>query len=248
MYDAIAHYYHLTHQELDEDIPFLLGQAAQTPSNVLELGCGTGRLLIPFAQAGHIITGIDNSSGMLDIAHNQIAVHAPAITQRITLFQGDMTRFTFQTPFGLILIPYNTIMHLTDDSLLSCFKCVQQALGENGRFVIDTINPHLLAEIDNQPEFLLEQSFYDPKSGAEIDVYGRYQHRSSQKLELTWRYQNQTSLPTDATSLYHYRYPHQIQLILQQAKLKQVSVYGDYDRTPFSEESERLIISAIKQT
>ena len=50
MYDVLARYYDLTHDRLTEDVGFILSLADRLPSPVVELGCGTGRLLLPLDQ------------------------------------------------------------------------------------------------------------------------------------------------------------------------------------------------------
>ena len=67
MYDTIAHYYDVIHADLTEDIKLLLRVADPVRGRVLELGCGTGRIMIPLARAGYDITGVDNSVEMLAI-------------------------------------------------------------------------------------------------------------------------------------------------------------------------------------
>ena len=52
MYDRLSRYYDLSHTALTDDIPFMLGLAAETGGPILELGCGSGRLLLPLAREG----------------------------------------------------------------------------------------------------------------------------------------------------------------------------------------------------
>jgi ubiquinone/menaquinone biosynthesis C-methylase UbiE len=114
MYDSIARFYDLTHASLTADLPFVLQLAAATNAPMLELGCGSGRLLLPLARAGHTVTGLDVSAGMLDRARARLAQEPTAVQQRVTLHLADMTNFTLPetSPFGLIVIPYNTLLHL----------------------------------------------------------------------------------------------------------------------------------------
>ena len=72
-YDRIARYYDLTHDRLTADVPFLLAQAAEAGGPVLEIGCGSGRLLVPLARAGQTITGVDRSAEMLARAEPRLA-------------------------------------------------------------------------------------------------------------------------------------------------------------------------------
>ena len=243
MYNQIAYYYHLTHQNLDEDLPFLQQQAQQTSGPILELGCGTGRILLPLARAGHTLTGLDNSAEMLAIAQQQIDEEEDHTASHISLHEGDMSHFHLSEKFALCLIPYNTIMHLDEQQLKDCLDSVKKSLIPNGRLIIDTINPHALAELDNQPEFELEQEQFDPPQNEIVRVYGRYQQTAPQQLQLTWRFTTPTQ-QLDATSLYHYRYPHQFQLALQHTGFQLTQLLGDYDETPFDEESPRCIILA----
>ncbi len=55
-------FYHAQHQNYLEDLPFWLGLAATQGSPILELGCGSGRVLLPLALAGHRVLGIDNDA------------------------------------------------------------------------------------------------------------------------------------------------------------------------------------------
>ena len=50
------------------DVTFWRGLAARAKGRVLELGCGTGRVLVPVARDGRRIVGIDRSTPMLDRA------------------------------------------------------------------------------------------------------------------------------------------------------------------------------------
>ena len=73
MYATLARYYDQIHTTLTADVPFILKQVKKQGGPVLELGCGTGRLLFPLAEAGFPVTGVDNSSEMLNIARQRLA-------------------------------------------------------------------------------------------------------------------------------------------------------------------------------
>jgi hypothetical protein len=47
---------------------------------------------------------------------------------------------------------------------------------------------------------------------------------------------------TVAQAEYHYRYPHQLELLLRDAGFSNMMFWGDYDESPFSEESARLLL------
>ena len=73
-----------------DDLPLLEAYAQRAGSPLLELGCGTGRLLIPLAEAGYRVTGVDLSPEMLRIA--QMKAEAAGVADRVTLIEGDYRR------------------------------------------------------------------------------------------------------------------------------------------------------------
>ena len=70
-----------------DDLPLLEAYAQRTGSPLLELGCGTGRLLIPLAEAGYRVTGVDLSPEMLRIARAK--AEAAGVAESVTLIEGD---------------------------------------------------------------------------------------------------------------------------------------------------------------
>src|SRR5215212_2491148 len=66
--------------------PFYVDEAVRSGGAVLELACGTGRLLVPMAQAGLQVTGVDIVRPMLDRARAKATEAGVAID----LVQGDM--------------------------------------------------------------------------------------------------------------------------------------------------------------
>src|SRR5271165_7218240 len=79
---------------------------------VLELGCGTGRMLVPLAQAGLHVTGLDISQRMLERAAEKRARLEAAQHDRVRLVQGDMTLFDLGEQFPLVIIPFRPFQHL----------------------------------------------------------------------------------------------------------------------------------------
>lgn len=61
LYEGSARYYDIWHEEYKDDIRFFLDLAERTGGPVLDCMSGTGRVLIPFAEAGYEVTGVDRS-------------------------------------------------------------------------------------------------------------------------------------------------------------------------------------------
>ena len=255
MYDQIARFYDLTHASLTADLPLILQLAAETDGPVLELGCGSGRLLLPLARAGHTVTGLDVSTAMLDRGRARLAQEPTAVQDRITLYQANMTDFVLPDApsFGLALVPYNTLFHLDPTQLLATLRRVKGVLGVNGRLFIDLANPVDMANTPEDALLSLENVLTDPETGELIvHLASNRLDTANQTLHITWIYDVSTPNGgpvhrTVANGSYHYRYPHQLELLLQEAGYKLLHLWGDYDQSPYEEASNRLLVLATKQ-
>lgn len=110
-YDAIAAWYDLEHADFADDLELYLGLAGATGDPIVELGCGSGRLLVPLAQAGYRVTGVDTSAAML--ARCRAAATAAGVAERMTLVQGDMAALALPAHnFRLAFVALGSFQHL----------------------------------------------------------------------------------------------------------------------------------------
>ncbi len=116
---------------------FYFDAAKSCGGPVLELACGTGRMLVPMAGSGLDVIGLDTSTVMLEGAVRR-ARHSGITVQ--TEF-GDMRDFSFDRRFSLIFVAINSLLHLNrNEDLLACFNSVRRALAPEGRFLFDIFN------------------------------------------------------------------------------------------------------------
>ena len=110
-----------------------------TAGRTLELGSGTGRLLIPLARTGAAITGVDFSSAMLERARVRTR-RLPRI-RRPGLVRGDIRALSFaDRAFSLVLAPYGVLQSLTTDADLdAALASVARVLKRRGTFGIDLV-------------------------------------------------------------------------------------------------------------
>src|SRR5207248_1465153 len=85
------------------DVSFYVEAAKAARGNVLELGCGTGRILLPIARAGCTIVGIDSSRLMLARCRAKLTAEPAAVQARVTLHQHDVRDFTLGATFALAI-------------------------------------------------------------------------------------------------------------------------------------------------
>lgn len=245
-YDDNAWYYDLSHADFTEDIDFYLKILGPEPLSILECGCGSGRILLPLAQAGHHCWGIDSSAAMLALARQKIASLDQAVVDRLHLSQADMRSFTLDRHFDRILIPHNTLMHLERSSLERTFRTIRHHLTPHGRLLIDLQNPYDLLTLVDQPTAQPEASWIDPRDGKEVIQSSKYWLCEDQVLCLTWQFVKEERIEGEIAAEYTIWLPHELQLTLQQAGLKLEKIRGGYDDQGFSEESDRLILEATR--
>src|SRR5689334_10575272 len=95
-----------------QDIDFFVDAATASRGPVLEVGCGSGRVLIPTARAGIDVVGLDLSPRMLDICRKRLSEEPEAVRSRVRLAQGDMRHFDLEQTFSLATIPFRPFQHL----------------------------------------------------------------------------------------------------------------------------------------
>jgi len=103
---------------------------------VLDLCCGTGQVASYFLDKGYPVTGIDLSSGMLEIAMENSSAYLSS--GQVNWLLADAANFTLAERFGLVISTFDALNHLDSMSALKkCFQCVFEVLEPEGWFIFD---------------------------------------------------------------------------------------------------------------
>ena len=142
-YMSIAELYdHVVPYRERGDVGFFVEAARESGGPVLEVGCGTGRVLIPTARAGIEITGLDLSPHMLAICREKLKTESQDVQSRIRLVEGDMRQFELGRTFRLVTLPFRPFQHLTTvEEQLACLGCLRRHLAEGGKLILDIFKP-----------------------------------------------------------------------------------------------------------
>ena len=252
MYDLIAPYYDLIHSGLKEDLGLLVTLSAEMGDPILELGCGTGRVLLTLSRVGHTVIGIDNSAAMLALAREKVTQERSSVRQRISLVEGDITSFELNQRFGLTILPHNTLFHLDRYGRRKCFRRVTQHLRSGGKFIIDIDNPYEIADPIEDGILLLERSMIDPSSDELVlQMTSSWVDTGAQERHMTWIFDSSSIAggPINRTivkSVFHYVTAHELEVELSSAGLKLQTLYGGYEQEPYSDQSPRLLAVSEK--
>jgi SAM-dependent methyltransferase len=104
-----------------DDRFFYLDVVRKYGQPVLDVGCGTGRILLDFIQQGIDIDGVDNSPDML----TRLQEKAETLNLQPTVYQQEMHKLSLPRKYQTILVPSSSFQLLLDASLpplaMNCF-------------------------------------------------------------------------------------------------------------------------------
>ncbi len=252
------------------DLAFYRALARETGGPVLELGCGTGRILLPLAEDGHRVTGLDLSRAMLERARAKLAQAPAEVRERVRLVEADMTRFELGETFRAIIIPFRPFQHLVEvEQQLACLAAAYRHLAPGGTLALDffhtdprrMIDPHLFALRDEMPGGAArgqsepaQERFPHAEvalpNGTRVLLSERTTafHRATQTNDVELIYtvthpDGQTERLVFAfTVRYFFRY--EVEHLLARAGFRLRAVYGDFERSPLADDSPEMIFLA----
>ena len=114
---------------------------------ILEPFCGTGRILIPLALAGHTLVGLDNAAGMLLRAREKIKNLDQDTQSKISLIEADVVEANWPKNFDLVILGGNCFYELsTPEEQEKCIMAAASALKPGGCIYVD--NNHMEGALD----------------------------------------------------------------------------------------------------
>jgi SAM-dependent methyltransferase len=224
-----------------ELVAFYRRQVSRYGEPVLELGCGSGRLLIPLAEDGTAITGVDLAPVMLDLARKKAASRS----LEISVTTADMRSFDLGKKFKLILLPANAMMHLvTRDEVDGCLGSVLRHLTDGGRFVLEVYNPSLPLLTAPPGTRSPVADYADPVSGARVVVTSEVSYDAATQVNhVTYHYLHGVAGP-ETTLHFDMRqfFPQELDALLEHAGFVLEEKFGDRDETKFTSASTRQLV------
>jgi SAM-dependent methyltransferase len=248
-----ARWYDIDQGVFEDDIPLYLGLAERTGSPILELGCGTGRLVLALAQAGHRVTGVEREPAMLARAREKVRAAGRAVARRVSLVPADFRLLELSERFRLAILAVNTWMDLPGPGEQAhVLEVAAQHLEPGGLLVLDLFHPHPDALAPAGGGLVLDDVLTDPETGAQAHKFlARQVDYARQVLTATFFYDELDAdgrvTRTAVTFALHYRYRAEAEQMLQAAGFAVEDVYGSYELDPYTDESERLLLIARKE-
>jgi ubiquinone/menaquinone biosynthesis C-methylase UbiE len=229
------------------DVPFWQRLVAPVEGEVLELGCGTGRVTLPLARAGAAIVGIDRSERML--ARARTRVRRGRLGDRVRLVRGDIRHLPFpDRAFSLVLAPYGILQSLLKEAdLARTLEAVSRVLARGG-----TLGLELAADLPSWQEYRRRVSLRGrlTRGGPQITLVESVRQDRAKRLtlfdqEFIQRAGSQTKRKTFTLAFRTLSVP-QMARRLEKAGLKVSALLGDYQGGPWDPRAEVWILLARK--
>lgn len=245
MYSVFSSFYDsftldIDYKKIADNYQAIFKKLKVTPSEVLDLGCGTGSLTIELSKRGYDLTGVDISVNMLDIARKK----AEKEGGDILFINQDITRLDLFGTVDAALSSLDVINHITDKrELLRCFEKVSLFLIPNGVFIFDINTPYKFIKeygfntyvFENEDKTCIWQNSFNKKTKI-CDFYLTFFEKQG---ELYKRYEDFTSERMYSVG--------EICDLLNRAGLKVKGIYDGKSLKKLKDTDSRAIIAAKKE-
>jgi SAM-dependent methyltransferase len=248
-YRVSAKYYDGAYSSMKDpvDASFYVELAKASAGPVLEIGCGTGRVLIPTARAGIEILGVDNSAPMLDILKEKLAREDSHVRHKASLHSGDMREFHLNRQFPLVTMPFRPMQHMyTVEDQVKALTSAAAHVAADGQLAFDVFYPKFDRLALHIGEEQLEAE-WSPAPGTMIRRYYRKDaiDQINQNFTLTFFFRTLrdgelVSEEAETLKMSFYTYPH-LQALFLLAGLEPVAEYGSFGKAPLHNNSEEMI-------
>ena len=229
-YDAIAELYDPWSRSVVEDVGFYVTEARTAGGPVVELGVGTGRIAIPIAQEGIRVVGVDSSREMLAACARR--AEAEGVAELLDLRLGDLRSPPVDEQVHLVICPFRSYLHLTDDGeRIDALTAARSLLVPNGRLIFDVFAP--------QPDDIAE-------------THGRWLEREPGIYEhADWDAEARTLTLSvrgpsgEATMALSWTSRDEWQQLLEDAGFSVEACYGWFDRTPYRGGEDMIFLARV---
>ncbi len=242
-----AEMYDILLGELPYGIDFYVPLARQARGPILDIACGTGRILLPCLQAGADGDGLDLFEPML----NALRKKAAALGLTPQLYHADMSDFRLPRRYALIMITFNAFIHnMTQEAQIRCLQRCREHLLPGGLLAFDTFFPALELVGAPQNTRVLEGEIRHPQTGQPLRMYDT---RTFDRVAQTQHSINEVErvgadgsveVISRSECISRYVYKNEMELLLRIAGFPRWEIYGGFDRRPLTKETDAQIVQA----
>ncbi|WP_343801673.1 class I SAM-dependent methyltransferase [Bacillus carboniphilus] len=215
-------------------------QKPHEETSLLDVGCGTGELVIRLKKHGFLVMGVDLSETMLAIARQKAEIEG----LKIPLFHQDMTSLQVEEPVDIITIFCDSLNYLlSKEDVINTFKACYESLNTGGMILIDVHSPYKMEQ------FLMNEPFY--QVGEDVTYIWNCQEGNdplSVTHDLTFFVLNEVSGEYQRFDEWHQQRTYPIDEwneMLSSVGFSSITLQADFTNEP-DETSERIFFCAKK--
>ena len=245
IYDAV--HSHLEHVPHLSDISFWIEEGRASGGPVLELGCGTGRVAVPIAQAGVPIVGLDNSARMLRTARAK-ARRLELSADLLRFVHGDMRTFRLKRKFNLVIIPFRSfLLLLSVAEQRQALATIKDHLAPDGKLIFSAFVPDLDLLTGDPETPTHDYQVTDPATGHRLAVWHQNHYDNFNQIvnarTIIERLDQQGKVISSTWRDYQLRYLNRFEALhlLEASGYRVLDVYGGFDRAPLDESSTEMV-------
>lgn len=240
-YDDVAAHYDLEYPgPRAGELEFWQGQLPAPDAQVLELACGSGRLLLPLARGGARMTGIDSSPEMLAGARQRLRAEPAVRDSGPRLLEQSMQELDLDDEFDLVMAAFNALLLVPHRELPAVLDRVRAHLGRSGKLVAELF---AMTEFDQRPDDESAQL-----AGGEGTWWRDRSYRYDPQLKagishVTYRHGRDRVASRHSYGLHLHSWP-ELESLLIGSGFWIEALYGGFDRRPFRDPGGQLIFVA----
>jgi SAM-dependent methyltransferase len=246
-YDA-PELYDLLFDSLDFDIPYWLDVARAAKGPLLEVACGTGRVLLPILKEGFDIDGFDSSPAMISRLHEKARTNGLTVRADV----ADMREFSMGRRYARLICAFNGFAHCeTTEDQIRVLKRSYEHLESGGALIIHMSypGPDYWSEPDGAP--VLEQEVERP-GGGKLQLWDNRKkdavsQRQESEMEI-WELSGSDHPKTvhKFTTSQRWVYQFELELLFRAAGFARWEILGGFDGRPLKTADDQMIAWAFK--
>ncbi len=243
-------YYAKTYATRVDDVRYYEALAGAPGLRVLEVGVGAGRIAVPLARRGARVVGVDWSRPMLDDLGRRLAREPAEVRARVRAVHGDMREVALRARFDLVLVTFNTFLHLyTRDDVERFLARARRHLAPRGSLVLDVSVPHP-GDLSRDPERLYRAPRLRHPTTGQLVRYGeRFDYDAARQiLFVTSEFEPVDGAPGFAVPLAHRQFfPEELSALLHYNGFEVTRVEGGFGGEPLTRHSDVMIFTARRR-
>jgi SAM-dependent methyltransferase len=229
-----------------DDLDFYMKLMNEVPGRGLEIGCGTGRLLLPYLEKGFDVEGVEPSTEMVDICQEKGKKRgiSPVI------YKQYMQHLSLPHKYATIFIPLASFMLVTDrEEAIQALDKMYAHLEDDGQIIIPLFIPreHLS---DPSKEWTVRR-VGDRRDGTMVVLNQASDISFNEQIQINWNryelYRDSVLLESRfTTSQLRWYYKYEFVMMLEQIGYRDISIYGDYNSNPLADNGSFMVFRARK--